>query len=140
MSTVKHYWNIMTDFAPMVPQQHGSSSSTMPTSASTPTSSTTPVPSSDGGGWIALLFFGVPIGTGYLLVRAFVPEANEPLGWITFGFGAMGAMAVSAFFLLLVACGVVAVVRFTCRALGRGLVKLGVWMVDRSRPRASAVD
>ena len=134
-------WKILTDFAPTTPQHPGSFPSTTANFASTPTTSTTASSSSsDGGGWIALLFFAVPVGIGYVLVQAFVPEANEPLGWITFGFGAIGALAVSALLLLLVACGAVAAARFTSRAFGRALFRLRAWMGGRSRRRASAAE
>lgn len=117
------HWKLLTDFAP--PPPGGWSSYSTGSSYSTDSKS---APASTGGGWFLALGFAATIGLGYVLVQIFAPAANEPLGWITFGFGAVGGVLVGLFVLVMLVCGVVSALAAVKRALGRGLVRLGTWM------------
>jgi len=123
-------WNILTDFSPTMPPRHHPSSSTSiidrPTTTTTSSSSGS---SSNGAGWIVALFFAVTVGIGYILVQTLAPEANEPLGWFIFGSAFMAALIATLLLLLLLAYGIVSAVNFARRAVGRGFIKLGTWMI-----------
>ena len=86
--------------------------------------------STEGAGWILLLAVGAQLVLGYVLVQLLAPEANELLGYFTFGLFGMALLFISILALALLVWGITAAFNVARRVLGRGLIRLGTWMTS----------
>ena len=118
----------MTDFSPTMPPPPATGSSYSGASSYT-SSRSRHTDDSAGHGWVLVLVFGTVTGLGYILVQLLgPPEANEFLGWLTFGMFAVGALFAALLALVVVVWGFVTAFNWARRTLGAGLIGLGTWM------------